>query len=69
MVIAWQTTERLKRIFDSRAGLYQQARPEYPDQLYDVLVETAGIKPSNRLLEVGCTTERRPFRSLVAAFR
>lgn len=61
--------ERLTTTFDSTAGLYQQARPEYPDQLYDVLVQAVGIKPGDRLLEVGCATgkvtiplARRGFR-------
>jgi len=42
--------------FDAVADLYQQARPEYPEQLYDALVEAAGIKTGDRLLEVGCAT-------------
>jgi SAM-dependent methyltransferase len=47
---------RLRTTFDSAADLYQQARPEYPDQLYDMLVELAGINAGDRLLEVGCAT-------------
>ncbi|MHB8450146.1 MAG: class I SAM-dependent methyltransferase [Mycobacteriales bacterium] len=47
---------RLRATFDAAADLYQQARPEYPEQLYDALVEAAEIKASDRLLEVGCAT-------------
>jgi hypothetical protein len=28
---------RLRKTFDAAADLYQQARPEYPEQLYDTL--------------------------------
>ena len=42
---------RLRTTFDAAADLYQQARPEYPEQLYDALVEAAGINPGDRLLE------------------
>lgn len=47
---------RLRTTFDAVADLYQQARPEYPEQLYDTLVDAAGIKAGDRLLEVGCAT-------------
>jgi SAM-dependent methyltransferase len=48
--------EQLRGTFDSAADLYQQARPEYPDQLFDALVQVAGLQPGDRLLEVGCAT-------------
>jgi len=48
--------QRLAATFDSAADLYQQARPEYPQQLFDTLVEVAGLQPGDRLLEVGCAT-------------
>jgi SAM-dependent methyltransferase len=61
--------ERLKTTFDSAAQLYQQARPEYPDVLYDVLAHLADLRPGDRLLEIGCATgkataplARRGFR-------
>jgi SAM-dependent methyltransferase len=47
---------RLRATFDSAAGLYQEARPEYPDALYDELIRAAGIGPGDRLLEIGCAT-------------
>lgn len=48
--------DRLKTTFDSAARLYQQARPDYPDALYDVLVRMAALRAGDRLLEIGCAT-------------
>jgi SAM-dependent methyltransferase len=67
----WVMTDRdtLKSTFDSAAHLYQQARPEYPGELYDDLVRLADIRPGDRLMEIGCATgkatvplARRGFR-------
>jgi SAM-dependent methyltransferase len=48
--------DRLKVTFESRADQYHSARPDYPDELYDVLVAAANLRPGARLLEVGCGT-------------
>ncbi len=48
--------DRLRATFDSAAQLYQQARPDYPDALYDELVGLAGLRSGDRLLEIGCAT-------------
>jgi SAM-dependent methyltransferase len=60
---------QLRTSFDSAADLYQRARPEYPEALYDALIETAGLRAGDHLLEVGCATgkatrplARRGFR-------
>ena len=46
--------ERLRQTFDGAAGLYQEARPEYPDELYATLIELAGLRPDwDALCEVG----------------
>jgi SAM-dependent methyltransferase len=45
-----------KVTFDSVARRYHQARPDYPDALYDQLVELAGLTQGAELLEVGCGT-------------
>lgn len=51
-----ETREPLRRTFDSVADLYEAARPSYPNELFDDLVELAGLKPGDRLLEIGCAT-------------
>jgi SAM-dependent methyltransferase len=48
--------ERLRAGFDSVAGFYQEARPEYPGALYDGLTAAAGLSPGDPVLEVGCAT-------------
>jgi 16S rRNA A1518/A1519 N6-dimethyltransferase RsmA/KsgA/DIM1 with predicted DNA glycosylase/AP lyase activity len=46
--------ERLAATFDRAADLYQRARPEYPSELYDHLIDVTRLSPGARLLEVGC---------------
>jgi SAM-dependent methyltransferase len=45
--------QRLRATFDSAAHLYQEARPDYPAELYDELAYLAALQPGDRLLEVG----------------
>jgi SAM-dependent methyltransferase len=45
--------ELRKRSFDSVAELYDKARPTYPEELFDDLVELSGIPPDGRILEIG----------------
>ena len=42
--------------FESAADSYDAARPSYPKQLFDDLVELAELRPRARLLEIGCAT-------------
>jgi SAM-dependent methyltransferase len=42
--------------FDEVAELYDRARPTYPDELLDDLLEIAGLGPGSRIVEVGCGT-------------
>jgi SAM-dependent methyltransferase len=44
----------LRRTFDSVAASYADARPTYPPELIEALVEATGIGPDSVLLEVGC---------------
>lgn len=46
----------LRMTFDSAADLYQRARPEYPSELYESLLDAAGLSVGDRLLEIGCAT-------------
>jgi SAM-dependent methyltransferase len=48
--------ERLAATFDRAADLYQRARPEYPAALFDRLVDVTGLRPGDRLLEIGAAT-------------
>ncbi|NBD27385.1 class I SAM-dependent methyltransferase [Paenibacillus glycinis] len=48
--------ERLRASFEQAASIYQQARPDYPEALFDRLIRTTQLKPGARLLEVGCAT-------------
>jgi SAM-dependent methyltransferase len=51
-----EAREPLRRTFDSAADLYDSARPAYPDELFDDLVELAGLEREARVLEIGCAT-------------
>jgi SAM-dependent methyltransferase len=46
----------LRSTFDQSAETYQDARPEYPERLFDTLVEVAALRPGDRLLEIGCAS-------------
>jgi SAM-dependent methyltransferase len=61
--------ERLRATFDSAADDYQQARPDYPDGLYDALIETARLTAGDRLLEVGCGTGKATLALARRGFR
>lgn len=56
MAHAASDRERLRTTFDQAADLYQRARPDYPDELFDRLLEVTGLGPGARLLEIGCAT-------------
>jgi SAM-dependent methyltransferase len=45
--------ERLATTFDQAAEFYQYARPEYPEELFDRLLDVTGLRPGDHLLEVG----------------
>jgi SAM-dependent methyltransferase len=45
--------EALRQAFEAAAAHYHQARPDYPEALYDCLVSLTGLRDGARLLEVG----------------
>lgn len=46
--------ERLRATFDHAAARYQDARPNYPNELFSDLLAFTGVEPPAHLLEVGC---------------
>ncbi len=62
---------RSRLVFDEDALLYDQARPGYPEELFEDLVVLSGIPQGGRVLEIGCGTgkatlplARRGYRML-----
>ncbi len=43
-------------LFHEVADIYDQARPQYPEQLFSELAHYMPISPSSRILEIGCGT-------------
>jgi SAM-dependent methyltransferase len=62
------TREPLRATFDSTADLYDAARPDYPEQLFDDLVELAALDPGARLLEIGSATGKATRPLLARGF-
>ncbi|MBV9387673.1 MAG: class I SAM-dependent methyltransferase [Chroococcidiopsidaceae cyanobacterium CP_BM_ER_R8_30] len=48
--------KQLRTTFDQVAMLYDQARPGYPEELFDAIVSLSGIPSDGRILEIGCGT-------------
>ena len=69
MVCMRSDRERLAATFNTAAGLYHQARPEYPGELFDELVRLARLRPGDRLLEVGCATGKATIPLARRGFR
>jgi SAM-dependent methyltransferase len=47
---------RLRQTFNSVAARYDRARPRYPAELFDALVDRAGLKTGDHVLEIGPAT-------------
>lgn len=56
-------------MFNLASDRYQRARPDYPEALFDRLIETTGLAPSARLLEVGCATGKATLPLARRGFR
>jgi SAM-dependent methyltransferase len=63
-----ETREPLRRTFDTAADLYEAARPSYPDELFDDLVELAELEPGDKVLEIGCATGKATRSMLERGF-
>lgn len=61
--------ERLARTFDEAADLYHDARPDYPGALFEELVDLAGLRPGDRVLEVGAGTGKATLPLVRRGFR
>jgi SAM-dependent methyltransferase len=67
--------DSLRRTFDGVAGSYHRARPDYPAELFDDLLEVtgvageAGVAAGSRLLEVGCATGKATLPLARRGFR
>jgi len=61
--------QRLAATFDRAADLYQRARPEYPSELYDRLLQITQLSPGARLLEIGCATGKATLPLAQRGFR
>ncbi len=60
---------RLRKAFEITAGQYQAARPDYPEELFDALVELTGVAPGARVLEVGCASGKATLPLARRGFR
>ena len=47
---------RLRATFEGVAELYDRARPSYPGEVFDDLVDVTGLGAGARILEIGCGT-------------
>jgi len=43
-------------VFDMAAEDYQRTRPVCPPELFDDLIDRAGLKAGDRVIEIGCGT-------------
>jgi SAM-dependent methyltransferase len=68
-VAAEQDRLRLRTTFDGIAGTYHQARPDYPEELFDALTRAARLGPESRLLEIGCGTGKATLPLARRGFR
>lgn len=57
-----QNNEQRRQSFDSSADAYDRARPSYPEEVIDWIVENTGITVDDALLEIGPGTGQATMR-------
>ena len=63
-----EVRDATRRSFDAAADRYQRARPEYPAELFDSMIELAGLVGAH-LVEVGCATGKATLPLARRGFR
>ena len=61
--------EQLRTTFDAAATLYHEARPDYPDELFDELIAMTALAPDAELLEIGSATGKATMPFARRGFR
>jgi len=62
--------ERLRQTFDTVAERYHEARPDYPDELFDALIAMTDLAPDeDTVLEIGCGTGKATLALARRGFR
>ena len=59
----------LRRTFDHQAFLYDKARPHYPLDLFDKIIEVTGLQTGDHLLEIGPGTGQATQSFAAKGFR
>jgi SAM-dependent methyltransferase len=63
------SVEREQRtVFGEVARLYDEARPSYPDEAFEMIIEYGALAPGDRILEVGAGTGKATEKWLVRGF-
>ena len=55
--------------FDGVAALYDAARPDYPEALFNEIAAAAGLGEDNAVLEIGCGTGQATRRLAARGFQ
>jgi SAM-dependent methyltransferase len=63
------TDRPLRGTFEQVAALYDRARPTYPTEVFDDLVEHARLPESARIVEIGCGTGQATVPLAARGFR